>query len=183
MSIQFNFFAAGDDALIIHEAILEYLGPVSYIPDRGSSKIMSLNRVQSVADFADVESLSQVYLVPVYDFPIAKLYQVKEDLFCVALDDFACLEYCPSAVKAPGVIVVGRFAYFYRGDENFKKMVQRLYRYLKKRSRRVPNHSWYIFENAARTMEKLDDGGPPLLRQSVFSEGMVIFLRHMKASQ
>ena len=156
MSIQFNYFANNTDEEAIQSLMLDYLGVLCVLPKRAAREKMRPIKVESASDWGDRQSVETLIIFPIDYSPMLEAIEVSGGALWVNYRAFPCLEYQACRMDHDGVLHCGRMAYFYSGDDPLRNSVQRLFRSLRKRSRKIPGRaSPWILENTASTVPML----------------------------
>lgn len=156
MSVQFNFYAMMRDEELIAGEVLTVFGELYSLPDRAPLVEMVPANIQKPSDLFSNTIDGMCYLFREDDIHHVVMESAPNDLFYIPCRAFACLEYEPSRFTEAGALQIGRFAYFYTEDADFKRMVQTLFRRLRKHARKVPKTaSYWIFDEAARNAPEL----------------------------
>jgi len=165
MSKQLNFFACGHDEYIIFEIVFKvFLDGLFFISDRGESKIMVPQPLNCLSDLAAFNAGKFVYLVPAPAIDLLTLEDIPGGEKFLASTSSPVIEYSPSKVAAPHTIDVGRFAYFFCGDEVTDRLVDQLFRKLKKIAKKLAHYQGcWIFPQAEQEANFLDFGGGTLI--------------------
>ena len=156
MTIQFHFFSTAEDAFTIGEVALATLGPICTLPGRAPLDSMVPKTIKDPSEFITCLSEGIHYLIPESEIRNAIYEPIPSGLQCVRFREFPCLEYDSSRISTDGILQSGRFAYFYAGESDFKRLVQQLFRKLRSRAKRLPHKSTcWMFEDAAARAPRL----------------------------
>lgn len=157
MTIQYNFFAMGEDEDLITGEVLSLLHELYSLPDRAPLDEMIPKKIQEPKSLLSGSFQGKCYLFHEKEIENAIIRKVPKDLYAVQFREFACLEYRPSRLAEGDVLHIGRFAYFYTEDEDFMRLIQKLLRRLRRHAKKVPNSgSYWIFPEAARCAPTLE---------------------------
>ncbi len=152
MSIQFNFFALGDDELRVAGEVLSVFGEVYLMPERAKIEEMVPKRVQYPEDLISGAVSDKCCLFTTRNIESTVLVPVAKNLYCADVREFPALEYRPCKFSKETGISVGRFVYFYTGDHKFRWSVENLFRRLRQMSKALPNKRLYrVFPDAERS--------------------------------
>lgn len=174
MTIQFSFYATERDDDLIASELLSVFGTLYAMPDWRPLDEMVPSRASTTNEVAKVTAEGTHYLFEEAGIENAVIDLVPRGVYCVEYRDCACLEYDPCIRLVDGTVRIGRFAYFYTEDDEFRKKVQRLFRRLRRHAQKLPKSFAWIFEDAAQSASRLcdmpygdvDDTKPnPLFRQ------------------
>ena len=155
MTIQFSFFATERDSDLIASELYSVFGTFYVLRNWMPLGEMVPLRISKSKDLVAAATDGTWYLFGEGDIQSAVIAPVPKGVHCVKFRDCACLEYDPCVRLADGTVRIGRFAYFYTEDDEFRKKVQRLFRRLRKHARKVPNSFAWVMDDATRNASQL----------------------------
>ncbi|MBL7188440.1 MAG: hypothetical protein ISS70_19105 [Phycisphaerae bacterium] len=156
MSLQFNYFAVGDDLTRVAEVIVGVFPELIIVPERGAKEQMQGNRAVGIGGLIPCHPNETWSLIPYNLWPEIHTIEVKQGLHCVRFQECPAIEYSPSAPVDADIVKIGRIMYAYSDDHELRKGVEELIRRLKRESfRYAGGRDLWIFSEAMHTAKRL----------------------------
>jgi hypothetical protein len=156
MSRQFNFYATYNDEEEISKILLSVLGDFYIVPERGDINSMTPKLMSNTKDVFNFCNTGKIFTIIKKEFlELFQFVNLDNNMFNVDYHLFPCLEYSRSIRIDEKTITLGRLVYFYDPRHPHVSDVQKLFKCLKKISKRINETGYWIFDEASRCCEYL----------------------------